>query len=52
MTSSNFILDEKLVMVEEPNWEAGAGKVRARVGGDDAEGEESPFLSLPFFLPQ
>jgi hypothetical protein len=51
VTSSN-VLDlagEKLVLVEEPNWEVGAGKVRARIGGDDAEGEEST-LFAPSFL--
>lgn len=43
ITSSKLVdlAGEKLVLVEEPNWEASAGKVRARIGGDDAEGEES-----------
>lgn len=43
VTSSNALdlAGEKMVLVENPNWEEGAGKVRARIGGDDAEAEES-----------
>jgi hypothetical protein len=44
-SSATDIGNEKLVLVEDPDWEAGTGKVRARIGGDDAEGEESTSIS-------
>jgi len=50
-TSATDTVNEKLVLVEDPNWEHSTGKVRARIGDDDTEGEESTFPLPPFSLP-